>query len=150
MGQAALDEGRPFAGVAARWDGGGGCGGGEACRGGKVSGDDVLGAVPFGDRMLGGDSRDAEVGVSCEADRNANDLRGCSESGGVRFVGEAGGGFESREPSAAGVVNKVVGTGAATGFTGLADRGEGLEDGLEDGALRKEFARNNPDALSVR
>ena len=91
----------------------------------EVSGDDVLGAVPFGDRMFGGDS--CEVGVSCETDRNANDLRGCRESGGVRFVGEAGGGFASREPSAAGVVSKVVGTGATTGFTGLVDRGEGLD-----------------------
>lgn len=30
--------------------------GGEACRGGKFSADDILGAVPFG-----GDARDAEV-----------------------------------------------------------------------------------------
>ena len=106
--------------------------------------------MPFGDRIFGGDSRDAEVGVSCDADRNANDLRGCSESGGVRFVGEAGGGFASRAPTAAGVVSKVVGTGATTGFTGLVDRGEGLEDVLEDGGPRKEFARSNPDALDVR
>ena len=42
-------------------------------------------------------------------------------------MGEAGGGFASREPSAAGVVSKVVGTGATTGFTGLVDRGEGLD-----------------------
>lgn len=115
-----------------------------------MRGDDVLGAVPFGEKMFGGDSRDAELGISCDADRNANDLRGCRESGGVRFVGEAGGGFASREPSAAGVVSKVVGTGATTGLTGLAERGEGLEDGLEDGGLRKEFARSNPDALDVR